>query len=401
MTSIDGNRPIEAALVTPIGDGGISVVAVRGPGAAALVSSRLNRRSSPGASFLPGHLYYGFFADSAGGVLDEVIVACVTPDFIEISCHGGIVPARRVLNELAASGVSAAGPASVRAFGLDAPDFVTGEALAALCEATTDLSARVLAAQSGGLLSHELRGILADLDDPSTARRAGARLKSLLDTAALGIALRSPPTVVVVGPANAGKSSIVNRLSGYERSIVTDVPGTTRDCVSVLASLHGVPVVLVDTAGGGDSVDPLAAEAAVQARRAMESADMILAVVDASRPRDFHSLKLPSGRPAVLAANKIDLAPPHAGDVFGNEPLRVVATSSVTGQGIDELRVELLRALSVSPPEADVALEPRIFNSRQECLLRDALARLNAGSVAVARGSVAEILNGPASPVSG
>lgn len=394
MTCASADNHIEAVLLTPPGDGGISVIAVTGRGAAALVASHLKTRTPGPVELLSGKLRYALFADSARAALDEVIVSCVDADRVEINCHGGIIPARRVLDELKASGVAISGPGAARVWDLAAPDLASAEAFRALCEARTDLAARVLAAQYGGLLSRELRGILDDIDAPDGLKRARERLGALQRTAALGMALTRPAVVAVVGPVNAGKSSIVNRLAGYERSIVTDVPGTTRDSVSVAASLCGVPVMLTDTAGAGDSADPLAAEACVRARRAADSAGAILAVFDARRPGELAPLKLPHGVPAVFAANKIDLAAAGMASLPVQGGKATVATSALTGQGIDQLRVALLGALDLEAPGADVAQKPVIFSARQACLVEKALVEIDAGRTAQARSCIAAILTG-------
>jgi tRNA modification GTPase len=377
--------------LTAPGEGGISIIALRGPGAAEFTAQRLRRRRGAAASVEPGNLAYGHFCDAHGEPLDEVVVACVSPDLVEINCHGGALPTRRILESLAGEGVllesNHVAPVA------DVPrGALQTEALEALFAAGTTLAARVLAAQAGGLLETALRETLVALEAGKFSR-ACETLTSLVQTAPLGLALAKPRTVVLLGPVNAGKSTLVNALVGYERNIVTEVPGTTRDAVTVPAAVNGVPLVFVDTAGAAEARTSLDAAAQERAVQAGERADLALIVIDTAAPlrRGF---KPPAGRkPTIIAANKCDL-PPLAETVgaLAGWPPPVVKTSGKTGEGLEELADAILSALGIPFPEDDAAERPVVFTLRQKRCIGSALRLLENGDKTGAAGHLRECI---------
>lgn len=382
---------LAAALLTPPGEGGISVMALWGKGAASLAAKRLKR---PGRDeihrFEPGRIYYGFFTDADGAALDEVLIACVRRDTVEINCHGGAVPTRLILRSLEDAGVAIQkrrtppGPASA----------ATDEAFTALFSAFTGLAARVLAAQAGGLLDDALgrSAVLIENGEVAEARRM---LESLLATWAIGAALVEPPVIVVVGPVNAGKSTLVNALAGFARTIVTDVPGTTRDAVRVPTALEGVPVILVDTAGAAAVRTAIEGKGAQMTARALEAADAVLHVYDTSVPLDEETFEPGAEGPRVIAANKADLgAEPGSLEAMRNTGIPVVTTSGLTGKGMGRLREALLSALGIPVPPRDLAEKPVVFTERQTARIAAAADKLGACRAADALAEIRRCLAG-------
>ena len=219
-------------------------------------------------------------------------------------------------------------------------------------------------------------------------RIAGVRapLRQLLASFAYGKVVHEGLTLAIVGRPNVGKSSLFNRLVEHERAIVTATPGTTRDLVSETVSIGGIPVRLVDTAGIRDALDEAESIGVRKSMEALADADMVLVVLDAaqspgdedSHRSDTRLVSLATQRLGIVVQNKIDLAaaailPPNAG-------LPVVMTSALTGQGIVELRAEILRLLGGSGAPQENGF---LTNVRQHALVKDAIAALDAASAAV------------------
>lgn len=384
-------KPLKASALTAPGEGGISIVALWGPGAARFAAAHLRGKNDARPALRAGRLAYGFFCNSKGEPLDEVIVACASPRKIEINCHGGALSTRRVLSCLAEEGVTVERatfppePQRIRSA-------VEKEALEALFASHTPLAARVFAAQAGGLLENALRQAV-DHVESGRIDEAENLLSSLTDGSVLGLALAEPRVVAVVGPTNAGKSTLVNAIVGYERSIVTDVPGTTRDAIRVPAAVHGVPLVFVDTAGAAaarTSLDERAQEHAVQAG---ERADLMLVVIDRAAPLPVGYAPPKRTGPAIAAANKSDLPVlAETARAVYDWDIEAVDTSGKTGDGVAQLADRILAALGIARPQDDVALRPIIFTARQKECVDDALEFLRGGDPACCAASLRECI---------
>ncbi len=376
-----------AALSTPTGEGAIAVIRLTGPDALAIAQA-VWRGPEP----RPRVAAFGRIVD-AGGVVDEVVMTAyhgpasyTGEDVVEISCHGGILIAARVLQTVLEAGARGAGPGEFtqRAFLNGKMDLTQAEAVMDLIRAQTPLAARAAAEQLEGRLGaaiHEIReaildvvahveaaidfpeeGISPDTGAALLARIADvrARIGRLLATAGEGRILREGVRLAICGRPNAGKSSLLNRLLGFERAIVSPSPGTTRDTIEEAINLRGIPFRVVDTAGMRESHDAVEREGVDRARRAIEGADVVLHVVDASDPDA-------AGEPAIAESairvvNKIDLV--DAGGAA--EGARI---SCVTGDGIEAL-VETIVARAghhaVAPGESLAAINAR----HQACLAR-------------------------------
>jgi tRNA modification GTPase len=348
--------PADATLVaclTPPGAGAIATLALRGPQAWSVVRSvfRIGRRSGRELPLQPpaaGHWLGRLGEDPAGTCADEVhLVARQTqPVFwLELHCHGGREVVGYLLEILAARGARVCSWLDLEraaASDLTQPGrHAEVDALAALVEAPTVRAAAILLDQYHGAWARSLGEIRAALtaNDLSGAR---TRLAELVRQAPLGRHLTAPWRVVVAGAPNVGKSSLVNALAGYQRSLVAAAPGTTRDVVTMAIAADGWPVELADTAGIRFATADLEQQGIARARAAAEAADLCLWVIDASAPVFPQTM----GKPVRLVVNKTDL-PAAPGFVPPADAAPVCAT---LGHGIADLCRALAQWLVPHPP---------------------------------------------------
>ncbi len=334
-----------AAIATPLGEGGLAVLRVSGLQALAIADRCFVPKgiSSKKPSAAASHTVHYGHIERDGRVIDEVLVSVLRAprtftreDVVEISCHGGLLPARLVLDALLSAGarLAEAGEFTRRAFLNGRLDLAQAEAVADLIHARTDLAVSAANEQLAGKLSQRIRELRADLlttlahveahldfpdEDlaPDTRGQLLARLDrgvafmdELLRTAHDGQVLRRGVRAAIVGRPNAGKSSLLNQLLGHDRAIVSPTPGTTRDTIEETASIRGVPVVFIDTAGLRDTADAVEAEGVRRSRVALERAELILHLLDASEPLDAadqRHLEEFSQRKRLLVINKCDL----------------------------------------------------------------------------------------------
>jgi tRNA modification GTPase len=339
--------------------------------------------------------------DDSGAVVDEVVVAYfaaprsyTAEDLVEISCHGSPVVLRFCVERACAAGARVAEPGefTLRAYLNGRIDLPQAEAVRDLIEATTLYQARVAAQQVEGSVSKRIRptkeqlvelialleaGIDFAEDDISVApveeilRRLSPieeALVALASTFDYGKLVHSGITLAIVGRPNVGKSSLFNRLLEQDRAIVTDIPGTTRDLVSEVAAIRGIPVKFVDTAGIRSSQDLVETLGIERSYQAMAEADVTLVVLDLAAPIHEDDLALMErakrqGR-WILVGNKADLPRATAQtDDF-------IAVSALTGEGIDRLREHIAPMASV---EQDSGF---ITSIRHEQLLRESIEAL-------------------------
>jgi tRNA modification GTPase len=336
-----------AALATPIGAGGLGVMRVSGPQAVPIVCRVFRDRHGRAVEGLPSHrVRFGSVIDPrSGGKLDEVLVTYMRAphsytreDVVEISGHGGIGVMTRILEALVAGGARLAEPGEFtkRAFLNGRLDLSQAEAVIDLIHAHTEESHRQALAQLDGGLSQaihamreQLLEVLAyvegamefpeeDLEllpwDTLLAKghAVEAQIATLLDTFQTGRVLREGVQVVIVGRPNVGKSSLFNALLAANRAIVTPVPGTTRDVLEEIANIRGYPFRLVDTAGIRTSADPVEQEGIGRAHTSLESADLVLLVLDCSEPltaEDEEAIAAVQGKRVQVVLNKADLSP--------------------------------------------------------------------------------------------
>lgn len=386
-----------AAIATAPGMGAVGLIRVSGPEAMSCVS-----RCLPGgrdaSDFAERYATLTRIVDADGDAIDEVLATCfhgprsfTGEDSVEIACHGGVLVMRRVLARLFECGVepAEAGEFSQRAFLNGKMDLTQAEAIMDLISAQTELAMRAAHEQLQGSLGNqseairsEVLGIAAHVEayidfpeediDTDTGKVLAERLQQvadkigkLLQTAEQGRILREGVRTVIFGAPNAGKSSLLNQLLGYERAIVSDVAGTTRDTVEEVLNLDGIPVRLIDTAGVRVTDDAIEQQGVDRTRAQVETADLILEVVDGSQA---NNLKLSEdeigGRHHILVINKSDLERHPDWEACGG-----VQVSCVQEGGLEELVRSIAHELSMGAGEWGghaVAINAR----HQECLRR-------------------------------
>ena len=355
-----------AALATPPGRGGIGIVRVSGPATPQIAAAVLGRLPSPRlASF-------GAFVDARGERVDEGIAifypapqSYTGEDVLELQGHGGPVVAQAVLGAVLDAGARLAEPGEYtrRAFLNGKLDLAQAEAVADLIDAASREAARSALRSLAGEFSAAIGGLVAGLtelralteamldfpeeeidslhrdDAQSRLARLRGALQDVLARSRQGSLLRAGVHVVLAGRPNVGKSSLLNRLAGEERAIVTPVPGTTRDALRESIQIEGVPMVVVDTAGLRESADEVERIGMARARNELERADVVLEVLDAGR-MEPPAGPLPAAASRLVVINKIDLA---AGAAAGRQG-DTIRVSAKTGAGLDALRQALLEA---------------------------------------------------------
>ncbi len=360
-----------AAIATAPGAAGIGIIRISGPAALDLQRDLIGQQLAPNqARYLP-------VIDSDGEVLDHAVVLYFTAPHsftgehvLELQGHGGPVVMQMLLQRVLALGVRPAGPGvfSQRAFLNNKLDLAQAEAISDLINASTESAARAATRSLAGEFSDKVSQLLKDLtelrvfvegaiDFPTDEidflgeaaldqKLAGLTrsLNTLTIAAKNGAALRDGLTLAIVGPPNAGKSSLLNALSGRDSAIVTDIPGTTRDVLREQIHIDGVPVHLVDTAGLRDSDDTVEREGIRRALSAVDSADHVLVMVDDSDGDSALPTLPESSPPQTLIRNKIDQSGAQA-----NEIDEVIWLSVKTGQGLELLRQRLLKLAGASP----------------------------------------------------
>ena len=387
-----------AAIATPPGEGAIAMVRISGPDAAPILA-RIFKSSVKTPA--PRQATFGKIHDG-DEVLDQVLVTTFQApasftgeDMAEITCHGGILLAARILETVLRSGARAAdaGEFSQRAFFNGKIDLTRAEAIMDIIRARTAPALRAAALQLEGRLGKEIMAlrdtvleVVAHIEawidfpeegiDPATGRHLLAKINAalerterLLSTADEGRVLREGIRVAIVGLPNAGKSSLLNRLLGMDRAIVSEVPGTTRDTIEESACLRGILFRLTDTAGLRETNDPVEREGVARSGRAMESADLVLHIFDASATTP----PAPLNDREILVANKCDLLPTESLKHTG-----AIAVSSLTGEGFDALLDAMTNANGSKHAVTGDSLAA--INARHKALLESAATSLRAAA---------------------
>lgn len=393
------------AISTPIGQSGIGIVRLSGPEALA-VAYKLFRRHGQGR-LSPGHLQYGHVHDpETERLVDEALLAYMRAphsytrqDVVEIQAHGGHVPLREILALCLRHGARLAQPGefTLRAFLNGRLDLAQAEAVLDVITARTPAALRSATAQLGGHFSGRVQAIRNDLlrtraylearadfpdedipfEDITPSLRSSERaLLGLAREAGQGMLYRLGVRAAIVGRPNVGKSSLLNCLLRAERAIVTPYPGTTRDTIEETLDLQGIPLVLVDTAGIGESADPVERLGIERSQRSATAADLILLVLDASQapgPHDERVLADIPQKPTVLVLNKCDLGVVPQADTWHAELPRF-RISALLGDGLDELErgIAAIALGSTATPDK----EPGAGNPRHVELLRQALVHV-------------------------
>jgi len=402
-----------AAISTPPGEGAIALVRVSGENAIQIADKIFRGKGEP--SRFESHVQHlGEIFSAENQLIDQAVLSIHrTPasytgeDLVEISCHGGTLVSAKVLEACLRAGARAARPGEFteRAFLNGKMDLTQAEAVIDLIRARTDLALRSATEQLEGRLGDQIRnirdeliallahinasidfpeeGIAPDEGEMLCARLDAIReeIGALLATADQGRVLREGVRVVIYGATNAGKSSLLNRLLGYDRVIVSDAHGTTRDTIEETVNLDGVPIRLLDTAGLRASESELESAGIARTEKSLQLADLRLHIADrnAPKPAHFNSRKLSefNGRAdlsavasaqagdanEIVVLNKSDL--PEDNDWKNFPALRI---SCATGEGLPQLQKEILSRIRQQNlrPESAVAINTR----HRDCLRR-------------------------------
>ncbi len=394
-----------AAIATPLGEGGLAVVRVSGPEALAVAGrcfAPAGRNNLSPAAAASHTVHFGHIVRD-GQKLDEVLLTVLRAprtmtreDVVEISCHGGLLPAKLVLDTLLSQGARLAHPGEFtqRAFLNGRIDLTQAEAVNDLIHSRTELALAMASEQLSGKLSRlinqmrdRLLGLMAQVEAhidfpeediaPQTREQllrelseSTAQMERLLETAREGRILRQGISVAIIGLPNAGKSSLLNQLLGFDRAIISPQAGTTRDTIEVFANLRGLPLLLTDTAGLREAADPIEQEGVRRSLEALARADLVLQVVDASQNRAASAdPPLPGlkGKARIRILNKIDLPGAHL--EFEPDGIPTIPVSCQTGQGIEALK-EAIKKLVWAGGVAAEMLEVMINSRHQELLAK-------------------------------
>ena len=406
-----------AAVATPPGNGGVGIIRISGADAYTVLQKVFRPRKNPqDGRFAPRYMYLGTVQDAAGNLLDEVLAVYMPAphsytgeDVVELQCHGGYLVCREILAEVLAAGAAPAGPGefTARAFINGKMSLDQAEAVIDIIEAKSVDALKISERQlSGGLqqqisgIADELLNMLAELElmidypdeieaeDTVQADRFGgrlhglqAKLNTLLRQTKEGRYYRDGVLTAIVGPANAGKSTLLNALLETDRSIVTPVAGTTRDTVEEYYVLRGLPLKLVDTAGIRPTDDVVEQAGIQRSRKILADADLILLMLDATAPLDDFWRQLITdnlGRPLLLLLNKSDVAADKMADLAAE--LGVLAPgvpqlilSAKQGDGLEQLK-DAVSAMLLSQSTGEPL--SGLINERQRAALLTAAQAL-------------------------
>ncbi len=406
---LNDNEDTIVALATPPGESALAIIRLSGPQTFQIVD-RCFRAKKP-VAMQPSHtIQFGKIVEASEKLVDEVLCAVFRAphsytgeDSVEISCHGGVLVTRRILEILVESGARLAKPGEFtkRAFLNGKIDLSQAEAVADLIHAQSVRAHQSSINQLIGRLSKEIKKLRDELveslrlleleldfveEDIEFVDKANietqinktcVQLQSLINTYKVGKVYKEGVKVVLVGEPNVGKSSLLNALLEEERAIVTHIPGTTRDFIEEAISIEGILFRLVDTAGIRETEDPIEKEGVRRTEELASTADVILAIFDASKPINMNSIishiKKAEGSHLLVVLNKTDLKNP---DDFIETEYKTIKTSAKIRDGIEELKRELLKIVSEGEgtfTESSVV----VTNQRHVEALQKALISLN------------------------
>lgn len=402
-----------AAISTALGEGAIGIVRLSGPEAVTIANRVFKGKN---LSQVPSHtLHYGHIIDpNQGEVIDEVMVALMRgpksftrEDIVEINCHGGIIALQSVLEILLKHGARLAEPGEFtkRAFLNGRIDLSQAEAVMDLIQAKTTKAMKASVNQLSGSLSQKIRQLRQDMlntlaqvevtidypeyDDveelslqqlETTAQSVKSQIQAILNQAQQGKLFREGIATAIIGRPNVGKSSLLNRLIGQEKAIVTNIAGTTRDVIEEYVNVRGVPLKLIDTAGIRETDEIVEQIGVEKSKKMMAEADLVLLLINRSEPltdEDMALLQATQDKPRIIILNKLDLA-----DALDRIKLatacqqdELIETSMVEDAGIEALEAAIERRFFGGQIQSQDM--NYLLNSRHVALLNQALASLD------------------------
>ena len=402
-----------AAIATALGESAIGIVRLSGDEAIEIASKIFKGKN---LNNVDSHtINYGHIIDpETGKVIDEVMVSVLkaprsytTEDSVEINSHGGIMAIQRVLEVVLANGARLAEPGefSKRAFLNGRIDLSQAEAVMDLIQAKTDKAMDASMNQLQGSLSTKIRSLRQEMLDTlaqvevtidypeyddveemslkqlnETAVHVKEQIQKILHQAQHGRLFRDGINTAIIGRPNVGKSSLLNRLTGLEKAIVTDIEGTTRDTIEEYVNVRGVPLRLIDTAGIRQTDEVVERIGVERSRKVMEEADLVILILNqaqALQEVDIELLELTKDQNRIILLNKQDLEPKltHADLEPYIQDADLIATSMLEESGIDELEAQIeQRFFSGEIKSGDVNY---LLNTRHTQLLRQAISSLD------------------------
>lgn len=402
-----------AAVSSSAGEGAIALIRISGPGAIEIADRIFRGKQKP--SEFQSHVQRLGEVIENNAIVDQVVVSVhraphsyTGENLVEISCHGGVLVTARVLAVCLAAGARSARPGEFteRAFLNGKMDLTQAEAVIDMIRASTDLALRSATEQLQGrlgaavkMIRDQLIALLAhieaaiDFPDEDLAPDEGERLRGRLDaiqaqiaqllaTAEQGRIMREGVRVVIYGATNAGKSSLLNRLLGYDRAIVSPIPGTTRDTIEEVIDMRGVPLRLLDTAGIRESDDELERAGIARTEQSLEAADLVLQIVDRSEPKSVGFTEPRVDASTILLLNKSDL--PEHPDWLDSNALRI---SCISQNSLEHLEQAILDRLGETHIRAENSVA---INTRHRDCLRRALEGADHAAETLARDYSAE-----------
>lgn len=409
-----------AAIATPYGSGGIGVIRISGPRAEEIAAAIFSTSRSPGTTpqgFDSHRVTHGYILDGSD-VVDEVLVISMkaprsytAEDVVEIQAHSGTIVLRRILALVFDRGARPADPGEFtkRAFLNGRIDLTQAEAVADIINARSDSSLRFAASQNLGSLKddiHQMRDILVDLlsrleaaidfpdevtpfsfseDDKAGLELVMDRCRDLIQQHEDACFLKAGIRVAICGEPNVGKSSLMNRLLNKEKSIITAIPGTTRDPIEEGLNIEGIPFVVIDTAGIHETDDLVEIIGIEKARDHISEADIVLYLGEPEKPfsEKLFSKTIPPEKKAIFVINKMDLADEEASalpalpDHLAHIP--VVEISALMNLGIDRLKQRLMEYCIRNLDLENDAVIPNLRHKNALTLTLDHLASVHTG----------------------
>ncbi len=402
-----------AAIATALGESGISIVRVSGKNSLEIVNKIFRGKNNRTLLDIRSYsMRYGFIVEEkTGELLDEVLVSFMkapksytAENTVEINCHGGILAAKKVLEEVIRSGARMAEPGEFtkRAFLNGRIDLSQAEAVIDIINSKTEISMKAAVQQSKGKISKEVNLLREDLleiiasieatvDYPEadleeiTSDEVSLKLKKILNrmdymlsNAEEGKIIREGLSIVIVGKPNVGKSSLLNSLIMENRAIVTDVPGTTRDVIEEYMNIDGIPVKIIDTAGIRKTDNLVEKIGVKKSKERIDSSDLIILMLDSSKELDDEDEKIINyinDKKYIILLNKIDIGDKiDLDNICGLNSKFVIKTSIKLGKGLDKVKIcikELFFKGEIKPADlfiTNVRHKESLIRARENCV---------------------------------